>query len=121
MSFSIDNDQTYSLLYQYSKKIDQSDYVYRINDNGEIEQKYSPAISNNNKQFKTEESDKTWWTQVTQYPIKATLQLKGLLRSAMLMTYIISSGTYIITKQVDDISASGFRTTLSLTRIKGDD
>jgi hypothetical protein len=50
----------------------------------------------------------------------------------MLMTYIkvnvyfygqkhISSGTYIITKQVDDISASGFRTTLSLTRIKGDD
>lgn len=55
------------------------------------------------------ETDKTWWTQVTQYPIKATLQLKGLLRSAMLMTYVkvnvyfygqkhISSGTYIVTK-----------------------
>lgn len=131
MSFSIDDDETYSLLYQYSKKIDQSDYVYRINDNGEVYQKYSPSISNNGTQFKTEETDKTWWTQVTQYPIKATLQLKGLLRSSMLMTYVkvnvyfygqkhISSGTYIITKQVDDISSAGFRTTLSLTRIQGD-
>jgi hypothetical protein len=29
----------------------------------------------------------------------------------------ISSGLYIVTKQVDNISESGYRTTLSLTRI----
>lgn len=132
IAFSIDDDQTYSILYEHSKRTEQSDYVYRINNEGIMETIYSPTISNNKAQFKTEEVDKTWWTQVTQYPIKATLQLKGLLRSAMLMTYIkintyfygqkhISSGTYIITKQVDDISESGFRTTLSLTRIQGDD
>lgn len=132
IAFNIDDDQTYSILYQYSKKINQSDYIYRINDEGEVKQIYSPTISNSTNHFNTEETDKTWWTQVTQYPIKATLQLKGLLRSAMLMTYIkvntyffgqkhISSGTYIITKQQDRIDENGFRTTLSLTRIQGDD
>ena len=131
MGFSIDDDQTYSILYNYAKDIKQSDYIYRIDDEGDIETVYSPTITNNKNSFKTEETDKTWWTQVTQYPIKATLILKGLLRSAMLMSYIkvnvyfygqkhISSGTYIITKQVDDISENGFRTTLSLTRIQGD-
>ena len=32
----------------------------------------------------------------------------------------ISSGLYIVTKQQDDISAGGFRTTLNLLRISGD-
>ena len=36
MSFSIDDNQTYSILYNYSKEINQSDYVYRINDSGDI-------------------------------------------------------------------------------------
>lgn len=130
--FSIDDDQTYSILYNYSKEAQQSDYVYRIDDEGEIQEVYSPTISNNNTEFKTSQSDKTWWTQVTQYPIKATLTIKGLLRAAMLMTYVrintyffgqkhLSSGLYIITKQVDQIDSSGYRTTLSLTRISGDE
>lgn len=132
ISFNIDDDQTYSILYNYSQRVQQSEYIYRINNDGNVERIYSPIISNSNQLHKTTEIDKTWWTQVTQYPIKATVQLKGLLRSAMLMTYVrvntyfygqkhISSGTYLITKQVDDISESGFRTTLSLTRIQGDD
>jgi hypothetical protein len=29
----------------------------------------------------------------------------------------ISSGLYIVTKQIDDINASGYTTTLSITRI----
>jgi hypothetical protein len=33
----------------------------------------------------------------------------------------ISSGYYIITKQTDTIDQSGFRTTLNLTRIKGEE
>lgn len=109
MGFSIDDDQTYSILYNYSKDIKQSDYIYRLNDEGNIETIYSPTITNNKNSFKTEETDKTWWTQVTQYPIKATLTLKGLLRAAILMSHVkvnvyfygqkhISSGTYLITK-----------------------
>ena len=130
-SFSIDDDQTYSILYNYSKKMNQSDYVYRINNDGMIESLYSPSISNNVKDFKTTQADKTWWTQVTQYPVKATLTVKGLLRPSMLMSYIkintyfygqkhSSSGLYTITKQTDNISKDGFKTTLSLIRIGGD-
>ena len=76
------------------------------------------------------EREKTWWSQVTQFPISATLTLKGLLRAVMLMSYIRvnvyyygkkhnTSGLYIITKQEDSISESGYTTTLSLTRIQG--
>ena len=132
LNFSIDDDQTYSILYQYSKDIKQSDYIYRINDDGKVIQEYSPAISNNKSSLITTESDKTWWTQVTQYPIKATLTIKGLLKASTLMTYIkintyfygqkhLSSGMYVITKQQDIIDASGYKTILSLTRILGDE
>ena len=132
MDFSIDDDQTYSILYNYSKEVNQSEYVYRINNSGEIDEIYSPTISNNTTNFKTSESDKIWWTSVTQYPIKATLTIKGLLRAAVLMSYVrvnvyfygqkhLSSGLYLITKQQDSINESGYRTVLSLTRISGDE
>lgn len=132
MDFSIDDDQTYSILYNYSKEVNQSEYVYRINNSGEIDEIYSPTISNNTNNFKTSESDKIWWTSVTQYPIKATLTIKGLLRAAVLMSYVrvnvyfygqkhLSSGLYLITKQQDSINESGYRTVLSLTRISGDE
>lgn len=131
LSFNIENDETYSILYDFASDIKQTDYVYRINDNGQTEAVYSPLLTNSSTLYKTTEANKTWWTSVTQYPIKATLQLQGLLRPAMLMTYVklnvyffgnkhISSGLYVVTKQVDQVSRGGYRTTLSLTRIKGD-
>lgn len=131
-SFSIDDDQTYSILYEYSQKIEQPQYNYRIDDSGKITEVYSPSITTNKVDFHTSQSDKNWWTQVTQYPIKATLTIKGLLRAATLMSFVkvntyffgqkhLSSGLYIITKQTDSISSSGYRTTLNLTRISGDD
>lgn len=69
---------------------------------------------------------------MTQFPIKATLEIKGLVRPIMLMTNIrvnaffygqrhIASGLYFVTQQVDRIGKSGYRTTLSLTRYAGDD
>ncbi|MBO7697158.1 MAG: hypothetical protein J6Y28_04550 [Acholeplasmatales bacterium] len=69
---------------------------------------------------------------MTEFPISATLVIKGLVRSAMLMTYLrvnsyffgkkhISSGLYVITKQEDKIDSQGYRTILSLTRIAGAD
>ena len=66
---------------------------------------------------------------MTKYPINATITIQGLLRPATLMQYVrlnvvfpgghkhVSSGLYIITKQVDDISEQGYKTTLSMTRI----
>jgi hypothetical protein len=69
---------------------------------------------------------------MTEFPIKATLVIKGLIRPAILMTYLrvntyfygkkhVSSGLYVITKQEDRIDGGGYRTTLSLTRIAGAD
>ena len=130
-SFEINDDESYSILYNYSKKVNQTDFVYRINNEGSVDQIYSPLLTANQTNFSMGADDQTWWTQVTQYPITATLTIKGLLRASMLMTYIkvncyfygrkhISSGMYIITKQEDNVGKSGFRTTLTLKRISGD-
>ena len=65
---------------------------------------------------------------MTQYPISCSVTLKGLLRPAILLTYVklnvyfygkkhIASGLYIVTRENDYIDDSGSRTTLKLTRI----
>lgn len=130
-NFSIKNDEEWSILYNYSQKVNQTDYIYKIDNNGEMGEIYSPSITTSSSLYKTTEQSKSWWTQVTQFPVQATLTIKGLLRPAMLMSYIrinayfygrkhISSGLYIVTKQIDSISSSGYKTTLSLLRIGED-
>ena len=130
-SFSLNDTQTYSILYDYANRINQSEYIYRIDDDGTIETTYSPNVTNSKQLNKTTEADKTWWSNMTEYPISVTLTLKGLLRPAVLMSYIklnvlfygrkhISSGIYVVTKQVDQVDMSGFRTTLTLLRVGGD-
>lgn len=130
-SFLINTDDTWSILYEYSEKIKQPQHSYRINDAGQVESFLSPTITTDASKLKTTEASKTWWTQVTQYPITAMLTMKGLLRPSLLMSYVkvnaffyghkhISSGLYIITKQEDIVSETGYRTTLSLTRVGGD-
>lgn len=129
-SISFDDNQTYSILYDYSKENNQSQYIYRINNEGQYQQVFSPSISNSAALMKTTEADRDWWSTVTQYPISVTLTMKGLLKPAILMTYVklniwfygqkyIGTGTYIVTKQTDQISTGGFTTTLKLTRIGG--
>lgn len=131
-NFTINDNEVYSILYDYASSIKQTNYIYRIDNNGKIDYSYSPALTNSNQLMKTTEADKTWWSQMTQYPISASLTIKGLLRPAILMNYLkintlfyghkhISSGYYIITKQIDTIDTSGYKTNLSLTRIQGDD
>lgn len=130
-SFTVNSDNTWSILYDYSKEVQQPQYSYSINKEGEIVSVESPAITKSSKYLKTTEADRTWWTQMTQFPITAKLQIKGLLRPTLLMTYVkvntyffghkhVSSGLYIITRQEDSIDSSGYKTTLSLTRISGD-
>ena len=126
--FNVNDDETYSMLYDYSESINQSKYSYRINDSGNIESIYSPPLTKSDYLLRTTSAEKNWWTNVTQYPITATLTIKGLLRPAILMNYLkvnvwffgrkhISSGIYLITKQRDTINSSGYRTELTLTRI----
>ena len=130
-NFSLSNQSNWSIMYNYNKSIKSSDYIKRIDDNGEIEYVYSPLIRGTDLELDNE--DKSWWTKVTNFPIQASITLKGLLRPAILMTYVKlnvwffghkynSSGYYIITSQEDSIDMSnGYTTTLGLTRVAGDE
>lgn len=132
IDFSVNNDDSWSILYDYSKRVSLPEYCYEIDDKGDMIQTVSPAATVSRKTLKTTEATRNWWSRVTSFPISATLTLKGLLRPAMLMTYVkvntyfyghkhVSSGLYIITKQQDQINKNGYRTTLSLTRVGSDE
>lgn len=135
MNFQLKDDNSWALLYDYSQSDiqgAQSNYSYSINNQGQAIQTYSPNITLNAIHGKTTPAMKSWWTRMTEFPISATLTIKGLVRAAMLMTYLrvntyfygkkhVSSGLYVITRQEDQIDGSGYRTTLSLTRIAGED
>ena len=130
--FSINQDNAWSILYNYADKLKFPEYKYSINKGGQLVQEFSPSLTASSKYLTTTEADRTWWSQVTQFPITAKLTIKGLLRPALLMDYVkvnayfyghkhISSGLYIITKQEDMISDQGYKTTLTLTRLSGDE
>ena len=107
-------------------------YVRRLNADGQWEDVYAPSKMMRQNSYDVGVTDQVWWTKATQFPINATIQVQGLLRPATLMQYVklnvifpggnkhLSSGIYIVTRQVDNISPAGYATTLGLTRIKGD-
>ena len=128
--FSIDQQENWSIYYNYNRSLKDSDYLKRIDSKGDPQYIYSPQLTNS--QFEMKSSDSTWWTKVTQYPIKARITLKGLLKPAILMQYVklnvwyfghkhISSGYYIITAQNDSIGLGGYTTTLNLLRVSEDE
>lgn len=132
MNFTINSDSSWSIIYDYSTKMNQQSYTYSIDDDGNIRTTESPSLMASSVFGRDVEANKTWWSNVTQFPITATLTIKGLLRPTMLMSYVkinsyfyghkhMSSGLYIITKQEDTINSSGYKTTLSLTRLSGDE
>lgn len=136
-NFSIENNENYSILYDYQNQINDNKYVRRLDNKGKWVDVYSPAVSSKNNEYVTSPEDKTWWTKITQFPVNATLTIQGLLRPAQLLTYLrlniifpggvgpdntrmhIGSGLYIITKQEDNFNSSGYKTTLSLTKVSG--
>lgn len=131
IDFTINNDDSWSILYNYADKVQLPQYTYHIDDNGNTVAQSASPLTNSKVTFTTNEATRNWWSRMTQFPINATLVLKGLLRPAMLMSYVkvntyfyghkhTSSGLYIITKQEDSISSAGYKTTLSLTRVGGD-
>ena len=130
--FRVENDETYSIYYDYQSQLHPEEYIQRLNNRGEIEEIYAPVISSGNANYFTKENDKTWWSKVTSYPIKCSVTVKGLLKPVLLMSYVklnvlffgkkhIASGLYIVTKQQDSVGMSGYRTTLNLVKIAGDE
>lgn len=129
LGFSIESNENYALFYNYNEELHPESYVRRLNDKGQWEDVYAPVYTSGTAAFETTPEATTWFTKVTKYPISATLKIQGLLRPAQLMQYLrlnvvfpgghkhISSGLYIVTKQVDEINASGYVTTLNITRI----
>ena len=131
-AFSVLDDEGYSLLYDYNTQLDTDPYVQRIDSNGKLQTIWAPTVTSKNDNFITRPEDITWWTKVTKYPIKASITVQGLLRPAILMSNVrlnviypggrkhVSSGLYLVTQQKDQIDSNGYRTTLSLTKIAGD-
>ena len=135
--FSIENNENYSLYYDYQKEINDHDYVRRLNDNGQWEDVFAPTVLSKNINYAPRAEDKTWWTKITQFPVNANITIQGLLRPAQLLTYVrlniifpggtgsdntrmhTASGLYIITKQVDTIDQNGYKTALSMTKVGG--
>lgn len=132
-SFAIENNENYALYYQYQNELNPKKYVRRLNKQGQWVDEYAPIVTTNESTKKSQAEDENWWNLITQYPINATITIIGLLRPAILMQYVrlkvifpgghkhISSGLYLVTKQEDFIDGNGYRTTLGLTKIAGDD
>lgn len=124
MGFSVQNNLAWSVLYENASI--SNEYIYSIDDKGRKIKEYSPNLMNSSSNIN--EIQKNWWTQMINFPINATLTLKGLMKPIMLMDYIIvnvvfygqqhiTSGVYTITGQKDILAGDGFRTVLALTRI----
>ena len=130
--FTYSQNENYSIYYDYQEDLVENKYVRRVGNDGKVEEIYSPSVTSKNEKSITRANDISWWTKITKYPVKATIQVQGLLKPAHLMTYLrlhvifhgkehISSGLYIVTKQTDTISPSnGYVTQLDLTKISGD-
>ena len=128
--FRITTDESYALYYDFEEKLNSSNYVERIDDDGNLVEVYAPSISSGTITRTTTESQKTWWSNMTQFPIKASITIRGLLKPALLMSNVrlnvyfygrkhISSGLYAVTSQKDFVGESGFRTTLTLLKVGG--
>ena len=128
--FSIKSNDDWAIYYEYNKSASTVDYVKRLNSKGELEYVYTPQLTNGG--YTIENTDKTWWTRVTEFPIEATITIRGLLKPATLMNYVkinvwywghkyMLSGYYLISGQTDSIGDGGYRTTLNLIRVAADE
>lgn len=125
-SFDVDTTNSWELLYKHNTSASNA-YYYSIQNNGDVSKYYTPSIMSTTKQMSA--IDQNWWTNMVNFPITASLTIKGLLTPILLTDYIninvvfygakhITSGVYAITGQKDNLSSSGFTTTLSLVRVK---
>ena len=126
MGFSVNSDVYFPLVYDYNSRL--AEWTYDINNSGElVSQQVNPLLLRNNIN-RPNVVQSTWWNKVTEYPITASLTLKGLTKPVIIGSYIkinvlfygnkdLASGLYMITGQTDSVSGSGCRTTLNLVRV----
>lgn len=126
MGFSVNSDVYFPLVYDYNSKL--TEWNYDINNSGEIISTQTNPLLLRNNINRPNVIQSTWWNKVTEYPITASLTLKGLTKPVIIGSYIkinvlfygnkdLASGLYMITGQTDTVSGSGCRTTLSLVRV----
>lgn len=129
--FTLESDDSWAILYNYAEETNVRKWNYRLDDNGHLITTEGPNLLLAGDKRRITAENSSWWTKMTQFPISATVVIRGLIRPAILMSYVrvntyffghkhISSGLYIITKQTDSVNASGYKTTLRLTRVGGD-
>lgn len=129
MGFNINSDVYFPLVYDYNNQL--SKWVYDIDNNGDIVKTKSNSLLLNNNLQRKNVIQNNWWKKVTEYPISATLTIKGLTKPVMLGSYIkintmfygnkdLASGIYVILGQKDELSGNGYRTTLELLRVGSD-
>ena len=130
ISLTVQNDETWSFLYDYDEKVSQSQKRYSIDNSGKIVTTDSSSLAINGNQMKATAAQANWLNNVTNYPITVQLTMLGLSKATMLMDKInlhvifygqehIISGVYVVKKQVDSVSTQGFRTSLTLLRVGG--
>ena len=73
IDYKCTDDQTYSILYDFTNSLQDTQYVQRINDEGKIEEVLAPIISSGNGSRNIDNTDTAWWTSVTEFPIKVQL------------------------------------------------
>ena len=59
-SFNLENNENYSIYYNYQEKLNTTEYVERIDNNGNIEKVYAPVISSVSEKHITRPQDITW-------------------------------------------------------------
>ena len=126
LSFNLNTNEYWSMVFENTNKLET--WEYGIDDNGQITANKINLLYRSDDFGKSELINSKWWNEVTEYPISAKVTLKGLTAPVMLMTYIdvdvrfygqqdMTSGLYVVTEQVDNISGSGCTTELTLLRV----
>lgn len=125
--FNLNEDEMYSILYDYTETEEQMSYAREIKNDGSIVSIYKNPIATDPILQKTTNTASTWWTQMVNYPLTATMKIRGLIRPVILTSAVnikqyfwgqlfTTSGRYIVTKQTDIVDASGYYTELGIMR-----
>lgn len=125
LSFNVDEDVYFPMISEYHGGI--KTYDYDVDNAGNIVQREVNNLVEDNF-GNTGLAENNWWNFVTNYPIKASLTIQGLVNPIILMSDIYidanyygwtdyTSGIYKVTGQVDKISKSGCTSTLKLLKV----
>lgn len=126
--FSASQQTSLAIITPYQEKFDYG-RIIDINNDGSYERTSVPSLAI--REGSASPALLQWWKQITSFPINAVLKTRGLIRPSILCDYIKIniyffgqkynySGYYMVVGQDDHIGMSGYTTSLSLVRIKGD-